>query len=62
MFLAGVEAQLRIQTMESPKPRLLPSAHRVKTPESDTHSLGYDSMKTLSEAVSLANILSKNFK
>ena len=62
MFLVGVEAQLRIGTKDPPELRLLQSAHKVKATDSDTRSLGYDSMKTLSEAVSLTNISSKNFK
>ena len=62
MFPIGVEAQLRIGTKDPPEPRFLQSAHKVKATDSDTRSLGYDSMQTLSEEVSLTNNSSKNFK
>ena len=53
MVLVGVEAESQIRTMVPPEPRLWQSAYKVKTTNSDASSLGYDSMTTLSEPVSL---------
>ena len=59
MFLVGVEAQLRIGTKEPPEPRLFQSRYNVKATESDTRSLGYETMTTSSDPVNLAHIKSK---
>ena len=56
MFLGGVEAQLRTGTKEPPEHILSQWVHKVKTTESDTHSLGYETMTTISDPVSLINI------
>ena len=56
MFLVGVEAQLRIGTKEPPEHILLQWVHKVKTTESDTRSLGYETMTTFSDPVSMINI------
>ena len=56
MFLVGVEAQSKIRTKEPPEPRLWQSVHKVKTMNSDTRSLGYETMTTISDQVSRTNI------
>ena len=56
MFLVGVEAQSKIRTKELPEPRLWQLAHRVKTTNSDTRSLGYETMTTISDPVSRTSI------
>ena len=59
MFLVGIEAQSKIRTKEHPEPRLWQSVHKhdkVKTMNSDTRSIGYETMTTLSDQVSRTNI------
>ena len=53
MFFVGVKAQSRIQTMQPHEPRLWQSEHKVKTRDSEVRSLGYETMTTLSEPVSV---------
>ena len=53
MLLVGVKAQSRIETMQSHEPRLSQSEHKVKTRDPEVRSLGYETMTTLSEPVSV---------